>query len=213
MNKVFATASIIAALVISGCVAAAQNLSISDRKLEKEAKRQAKVLINEGWKTAPGHPSIDLQQLRASKLNNSFDDEFNPKFVFGSAQAVGPSYDAAKYQATELAKIDIAGKISSELAGIAKTNIGNVQTDPGQAAAIASTIGAYKNFIATKLTNIIAVIDMYKKEPKGNTTVSIGLFYNKQEAVRVAMQAVREQIKQESEELSKELDNLLGLSE
>ncbi len=202
-------AGLLAAFVLSGSVAGAQ--AVSDRKIEKDAKKQAKMFVKEGWKTAPGHPSIELQQLRASKIENTFDDNFNPKFVFGSAQAVGPNYDAAKYQATELAKIDIAGKITSELAGIAETNLGNSQTDPGQAAAIVKTIGAYKNFVAAKLVNIISVIDMYKKESNGNTTVSIGLFYNKEEAVKAGLQAVRDQMMQESQALGEELDSLLGL--
>lgn len=204
-------AGLLAAFILSGNVAGAQ--AVSDKKVARDAKKQAKTYVKEGWKTAPGHPSIELQQLRASKIQNTFDDNFQPKFVFGSAQAIGPNYDAAKYQATELAKINIAGNIASELAGIAQTNIGNAQTDPGQAAAIVKTIGAYKNFVAAKLTNIISVIDMYKQEPGGMTTVSIGLFYDKQEAVKAGMQAVREEMMKESKELGQELDNLLGIKE
>lgn len=119
-------AGLLAAFILSGNVAGAQ--AVSDKKVARDAKKQAKTYVKEGWKTAPGHPSIELQQLRASKIQNTFDDNFQPKFVFGSAQAIGPNYDAAKYQATELAKINIAGNIASELAGIAQTNIGNAQT-------------------------------------------------------------------------------------
>ena len=185
---------------------------VSEKKVEKDAKKQVKVLEKEGWKVAPGHPSIAMQQLKAAKINNTMDDNFNSKYVEGSAQAVAPTYDAAKYQATELAKIDIAGKISSEIAGIAKTNLGNQQINPEQAESIVKTIGAYKNYVASKLTNIISCIDMFKVNPKnGQYTVSIGIFYNREEAIQAGMKEVREQMMKESEELANELDNLLGL--
>lgn len=186
--------------------------AISDKKVERDAKKQAKTLVKEGWTVAPGHQSIEIQQLRASKLQNSFDEDFNPKYVFGSAQSVAPNYDAAKFQATELAKIEMAGIISSEVAGLVETNIGNSQLDPGQAAAIVKTVGDYKSFVASKLSNVIPVIEMYKTDPKTkNTIVSVGLFYNKEEAVKAGIKAVREQMMKDSEELGKELDVLLGI--
>ena len=209
MKKFFMLIGIAAGIFACGMIASAQ--IVSDKKAEKDAKKQAKVLVKEGWKVAPGLQSIELQQLKAAKINNTTDDNFNSKYVMGSAQAVAPSYDAAKYQATELAKIDIAGKISSELAGIAKTNIGNQQIDPEKAENIVKTIGAYKSFVATKLTNIISCIDMYKQDATGQYTVSIGIFYNKEEAIKASMKEIRDQMMKESEDLANELDDLLGL--
>ena len=209
MKRVLMLVGLLATLLVSGAIANAQ--MVSDKKVEKDAKKQAKVLVKEGWKVAPGHPSIEMQQLKAAKINNTMDDNFNSKYVEGSAQAVAPTYDAAKYQATELAKIDIAGKISSELAGIAKTNLGNQQINPEQAENVVKTIGAYKNFVAAKLVNIISCIDMYKVEKNGQYTVSIGIFYNRDEAIKAGMKEVRDQMMKESEDLANELDNLLGL--
>lgn len=176
MKRLLVIVGLIAAILVPGTVANAQ--LVSEKKVEKDAKKQAKILVKEGWKVAPGLPSIEMQQLKAAKINNSTDDNYSSKFVIGSAQSVASTYDAAKFQATELAKIDIAGLISSELAGIAKTNIGNQQVNPDLAENIVKTIGAYKNYIATKLTNVISCIDMYKVDPSsGKYTVSIGIFY------------------------------------
>lgn len=209
MKRVLMLVGLVAAVLVSGT---ANAQLVSERKVEKDAKKQAKVLVKEGWKVAPGHPSIEMQQLKAAKINNTMDDNFNSKYVEGSAQAVAPTYDAAKFQATELAKINIAGKISSDLAGIAKTNLGNQQINPEQAENIVKTIGAYKNFVATKLTNIISCVDMYKIDPKnGQYTVSIGIYYNRDEAMRAGMKEIRDQMMKESEELAEELDDLLGL--
>lgn len=210
MKRVLMLVGLVAAIVLSGATVSAQ--IVSEKKVEKDAKKQAKILVKEGWKVAPGHPSIEMQQLKAAKINNTTDEDFNSKYVMGSAQAVAPTYDAAKYQATELAKIDIAGKISSELAGIAKTNMGNQQVNPDQAENIVKTIGAYKSFVASKLTNIISCIDMYKQDSRtGKYTVSIGIFYNRDEAIKAGMKEVREQMMKESEDLANELDALLGL--
>ena len=210
MKKVFVLMSLLAASILLCPVLSGQ--AVSDKRIEKDAKKQAKALVKDGWLTAPGKPSVELQQLRALKIQNEFDDNYNQKFVEGSAQAVGPNYDAAKFQATELAKIDIAGKITSELAGIVETNIGNEQTDPGQAVAIAKSVGNYKSFVAAKLVNIISVVDMYKVDSNTkNTTVQIGLFYNKEEAIKAGIQAVRDELMKESQELGEELDKLLDI--
>ena len=84
--------------------------------------------------------------------------------------------------------------------------------DPGQAAAIAKTVGNYKSFVAAKLLNIISVVDMYKVDSSTkNTTVQIVIFDNKEEAVKAGISAVREEMMKESQELGKELDKLLGL--
>ena len=210
MNNILKVATLLLAFVLPSFSSGAQ--AVSEKKIERDARKLAKTFVKDGWKTAPGFPSIELQQLRAGKINNTFDDQFNQKYVFGTAQAVGPNYDAAKYQATELAKIDIAGKISSEIAGIAETNIGNTQLEPGEAAAVVKTVGAYKSFVATKLVNIISVVDMYKVDPSThNTTVQIGLFYNREEALKAGMKAIRDEMMKESQELGKELDQLLNL--
>ena len=211
MKRFVKVVGLFATLILIASQANAQ--LVSERKITKDAKKQAKALVKEGWKVVPGQPSIDMQQLKASKMNNTMDDEFNSKYVMGSAQSVGPNYDAAKFQATELAKIDIAGKIESELAGIVKTSLGNTQLEAGQAAALVKSVGSYKNIVAAKLVNIISCIDMYKVDSRtGNTVVSIGLFYNKAEAVKTGIKEIREQLQNESEELAKELDSLLGLN-
>lgn len=208
-KSIFSIAVSVVVLLL-GTVLYGQDISV--KKLEKDAKKQAKAYVKQGWLVAPGHNSIEIQQLRATKLQNTFNEDYTPKYIMGSAMSNGGNYDAAKFQATELAKIQIAGIISSDVAGLVQNNIGNSQLDEGQAASIVKSIGNYKSFVASKLTNIIPVIDMYKIDPETkNTTVTVGLFYNKEEAVKMGIQAIREQMMKESEELGKELDSLLGL--
>ncbi len=209
MKRLFVFANLIVAMSLMGSVVNAQ--SLSERQIEKEAKKQAKTISKDGWITAPGKQSVEMQQLKSLKLQNSYDEDFNQKFYMGSAQSVGPNYDAAKFQATELAKIEIAGLISSDIAGIVETNLANQQMEPGQAAAITKSVGAYKSFVAAKLTNIITAVDMYKTDSKtGNTTAQIILYYNKEEAIKAGIQAVRDELMKESLEMGQELDKLLN---
>ena len=210
MKRIVFIIGVMAALFVAGSIASAQ--AVSEKKLEKDAKAQAKLLVKQGWMAAPGKPGIEMQQLRALKIQNTFDENYNPKFFDGSGQAIGEFYDAAKFQATELAKIDLAGKIASEVVGLVDNNIGNTQLEPGQAASIAKSVGNYKSIVAAKLTNIISVIEMYKVDKKtNNTTVQIGIFYNKQEAMKAGINVIREELKKESEQLGEELDKLLDL--
>lgn len=82
-----------------------------DSKSSKTARKEAKKLEKEGWKAAPGALPLE-KQLDRSYLKQQEEDELGyPKFLMSEAMSIGENYDAAKAQAYELAKQNLAGQI------------------------------------------------------------------------------------------------------
>ena len=75
-----------------------------NEKATKAARKEAKRLTKEGWKTAPGALPLDKQLDRSYLMQYQFDDDGYPKFIMAEAMSTGGNYDAAKMQALELAK-------------------------------------------------------------------------------------------------------------
>lgn len=83
-----------------------------DKEIENSIKQEAKRLKKEGWQVTIGSPSLEEQLQKAIKLQREENGSHQQRYVFGNAISVGSFYDAAKMQAMELSKVDLAGKIS-----------------------------------------------------------------------------------------------------
>ena len=119
--------------IASPCVYA-QKLTKDQKKAAKTIKKEVKSLKKQGWTVAPGNLPMDLQ-LKDS-YNNQLEKDANgyPKYIAGEAMTTGETYDAALFQATELAKLDLAGKISTEVTELIDNKLANKQLNDKQAA-------------------------------------------------------------------------------
>lgn len=175
-----------------------------NEKAMKAARKEAKKLEKEGWKTPPGKLPIDKQ------LDKSYLLQADGEYIFGNASSIGGNYDAAKFQALELAKLNLVNNIQSELVGITSNSIANSQLDQEDAASITRTISESKSRIEQKLGRIIPVMEIYREINGKNREVSITIAYSLDEAKAVAKQAVKEELEQRGDELRDQLDQLLG---
>ena len=74
-----------------------------NEKASKAARKEAKRLSKEGWKTAPGALPLEKQLDKSYMLQDQYDADGFPQFIMAEAMSVGGNYDAAKMQALELA--------------------------------------------------------------------------------------------------------------
>ena len=81
-----------------------------NEKASKAARKEAKKLTKEGWKTAPGALPMEKQLDRSYTMQMEYDNDLFPKYLMGEAMSIGENYDAAKMQALELAKQNLAGQ-------------------------------------------------------------------------------------------------------
>lgn len=184
------------------------NAECNQKEVAKLAKKEAKALKKEGWKTAPGALPLQAQledayckQLDKNELGIS-------KFFVGSAQPISEFYDAAKIQAQSLARFDIVSQIQTEMKGIIENSVGNKQLSADEAASINQMIMKSTEKIAGKLGRTSPLVECFLKLPNGNTQVMIRIAYPTTQALEEAKGVVREQLEAELKELAEKLDRV-----
>ncbi len=179
-------------------------------KASKTARRQAKQYIKDGWEVAPGHLPLERQLDRAYQMQYEFDEQGYPKYIMSEAMSIGQNYDAAKMQALELAKLNLAGQIQSEIIGLVDNTVGNEQLSNDEAASITETVMGAKNLISAKIGRVITVVECYR-DVKRNKEVRLQIAYNAEMAMEAAKTAVRQELEEKGNELHEKLDELLNL--
>ena len=195
-------------VMMVGC--ASQNLTKDQRMAEKSIKKEVRQLKKDGWKVAPGNIAMDLQLKEAYSRALERDEKGYEKFVTGEAMTVGETYDAALFQATNLAKLDLAAKIETEITELIDTKLGNKQLSQKQAASLAESVAASKNLVSQKLGRVIIPVKMYRDLENGNVEVRTIVYYSHDMAMDVLKQTMREDLEKKADDLSKQLDKILG---
>lgn len=179
-------------------------------KASKSARKEAKKLQKEGWTIAPGALPIDKQLDKSYLMQMEYDDNMFPKYLMGEAMSIGENYDAAKMQALELAKQNLAGQIQTEVTALIENTVANKQLQAEEAASVVQSISAGKNLISQSIGQVITVMEVYRSAKNKNKEVLLRIAYNAAMAKQAAKKAVREELEKKGGELHQKLDNLLG---
>ena len=179
-------------------------------KASKDARKEAKSLSKEGWQSAPGALPIERQLDRSYMMQQEFDDDMFPKYLMGEGMSIAESYDAAKMQATELAKQNLAGQIQTEITALVENNVSNKQLSPDEAASVTQTVMGAKNFISQSIGRVITVVEVYRTKKNGNKEVLVRIAYNSQMAKDAAKKAVRKDLEDKGQELIDQIDKAIG---
>ena len=115
-----------------------------------------------------------------------------------------------KMTATELAKINLAGQIQTEVAALIESTVANKQMKADEAASISATVMAAKNAITQSIGRTMVVVECYRILPNGNREVMVRLAYGGKMAKEAVKQAVREDLEKKGEKLHGQLDKALG---
>lgn len=181
-----------------------------NEKATKTARKDAKQLQKEGWQTAPGALPIEKQLDKSYLMQMEYDEDMFPKYIMAEAMSIGENYDAAKMQAIELAKQNLAGQIQTEVTALIENTVANKQLEAEEAASVVQTISAAKNLISQSIGRTIPVMEVYRTKPNKNKEVLVRLAYSQEMAKAAAKKAVRQELEQKGEELHNKLDKLLG---
>ena len=177
---------------------------------EKSAKKEAKRLTKEGWEPSAGAQPLENQLLKSYNMRDETDDMGYPKYIIAEAQSIGQSYDAAKMQALELAKQNLAGQIQTEITSLVESSVSNNQLGGDEAASVVKTISASKNLISQSLGRVVPVMEYYRTLSNGNKEVVVSIAYNTDQAKAAAKRAVQNELQDETGNLHKKLDEILG---
>ncbi len=181
-----------------------------NEKASKDARKEAKKLTKEGWVTVPGALPLEKQLDKSYMMQTEYDEDMYPKYLMGEAMSIGENYDAAKMQALELAKQNLAGLIQTEVTALVENSVANKQLGAEEAASLTQSIMGAKNLISQSIGRTIIVMECYRVKSNKNKEVLVRIAYNGTMAKAAAKRAVQDELKDKSEEIHKKLDKILG---
>lgn len=181
-----------------------------NEKASKTARKEAKKMEKAGWQTAPGALPIEKQLDKAYLMQYEYDADMYPKYIMGEAMSIGGNYDAAKMQALELAKQNLAGQIQTEVTALIENTVANEQLSGEDAESITRSVLAAKNLISQSLGRTIPVVEVYRTLDNKNKEVLVRIAYSGDAAKKIAKEAVRKDLEQRGNNLHNKLDELLG---
>lgn len=181
-----------------------------NEKASKAAKKEAKKLQKEGWQTAPGALPLEKQLDKSYLMQMEFDESMYPKYLMGEAMSIGENYDGAKMQALELAKQNLAAQVQTEVSALVDNSVATQQLAMEEAVTVTKSIMASKSLIVQSIGRTITVVECYRTLKNKNKEVLVRIAYNGEMAKLAAKNAIRQSLENESEELHKKLDNVLG---
>lgn len=190
----------------------ASKLSRSElsQKASKIARKEAKKLAKEGWLSAPGALPLNKQLDRSYNMQYEYDDTNYPKYIMGEAMSIGENYDAAKMQALELAKENLAGQIQTEVTELVENSVANKQLSADNAASVTQSVSASKHLISQSIGRVIPIVEAYRVKPDKNKEVLVRIAYNSDMAKQAAKKAIKQYLEQKGNDLHKNLDKILG---
>jgi hypothetical protein len=187
-----------------------QSESQLKKRATKAARKEAKKLKKEGWTVAPGALPIDKQLDKSYLMQYEFDETGYAKYITGEAISIGENYDAAKMQALELAKQNLAGQIQTEITALIENSVANKQLAKEQAASVTESVLASKNLISLSLGRVTPVVEMYRTKTDKNKEVSVRIAYNSNMAMEAAKKVIRADLEEKGNKLHEQLDKVLG---
>lgn len=181
-----------------------------NEKASKAARKEAKRLSKEGWKTAPGALPLEKQIDKSYMMQYQYDSDGFQQFIMAEAMSIGGNYDAAKMQALELAKQNLAGQIQTEVTALIENTVANEQMNQGDAASITRSVLVSKNLISQSIGRVIPVVEIYRSVNGNNKEVLVRIAYSQEMAKAAAKGAIKKNLEERGESLHGKLDDLLG---
>jgi hypothetical protein len=186
------------------------NKAALKEKASKDAKKEAKRLQKEGWTVSPGGLPLEKQVDRLYMFLEDYDDNMEPVYIDGEGRSTAENFAAAQIQATELARMNIASKISSEATGIVDNMVANKMLADDQAASITTTLVENKSIFSQKLGRMQTPLTVTRELKNRNKEVMVRMVTKVSSIKEIAKEAVRAELEKQGKELSEELKAYLG---
>jgi hypothetical protein len=179
------------------------------RKAFKDARKEARRFRKDGWYVAPGALPMDKQVEKSWERQYEEDDKGYPLYLIATGNSVAETQSAAKLQAMELAKLELAGVVETNIIALIENSVANNQLSREDAASVTKTVAASKNIIAQEIGRVITFFEIYREIGDKNIESSVRIGYNSEMAHEMAKKAIKQQLEDKTEELHEKLDKIL----
>ena len=191
-------------------VKAKQAKAVLKEKASKDARKEAKKMEKEGWKVSPGALPLEKQLDRAYMYALDVDDDMNQLYLLGEGKSIAGNYDAARMQARELARLEIAGSISTEATSLIDNMVGNKQLENEDAASMTTMLSESKTIFSQKLGRTIVAIEAYRELPNKNREVLVRLAAKSSDIKEIAKNAIREEMEKRGMKMGEKTMEMLS---
>lgn len=185
----------------------AQEKTNNDLQLKaiKDARKEAKKLIKEGFQTSVGKLPLDKQLENAAQKQVEADAEGNPYWYVVTSRTTGDNKEETIVNAINAAKNDLTGQVQTRISQLisASNNI-----EPKAAENLLSMLAESNSTIFATLNRTIPLVEIYRTLPDDNVEVYVTLGYSLDAANQAAVKAIRATLIKNSESLARELDKL-----
>ena len=178
------------------------------KKAMKDARKQAKSLKKDGFSVAPGQLPMDKQIEDTWIKRSQVDDKGRKVWFVSEARAVGETHTAAKMQANEVAKVNLAGQIGTEVKGHIESSIANQQLDAEEAESLTKTVATFQSKVGARIGRTTTLFEADRKVGK-NTEVYITIGYSYNDAMQLAKDIIKKELEADAKMQHKKLDEVL----
>lgn len=181
------------------------------RDAPKRARKEAKILMKQNFVVPAGALPLDKQLEMAWEKQYEEDEKGFPKYIISNAASIGTNYSAAKNQAINLAKVELAGLISSQIASLAENSVSNKDLSKQEAASVVKTIEASKNIIAKELGRVLNILEVYRTLENKNVEVQVRLAYSVDYANEIIKNKIVQTLEDETKIAHDKLEKMMNL--
>lgn len=199
--------SIIGIVSMAILVLAANDLQAQTRQQKKDAKKEAKRLQKQDYKTM-GLPLYQQLTDYYYKMSQQ-DEEGMPLYLSEDNMAVGNSFAAAKMEAINVAKVRLAGQIQTTVLAEAKISLGNSTLSAEDAASITKALEKSTQLVAQKLNRVLVAQEYYKILKNKNYEVHVVLLYNTKNVKDMIIKDAKDILQKELDDFKPGYENVL----
>ena len=178
------------------------------KKAIKEARKEAKKLTKEGFKTPVGKLPLEKQLESSWQKQVEMTPDGEPTWYIASSRVIGGNQSSAFLQATNAAKIELAGQIQTRVSQLIESKVANDDMGKEEAASLSSVVAASKSVISANLGRVVPLIEVYRTLENKNVEVMVTLGYSVAAANKAAIDAMRAELAKKSSALADEMSKL-----
>lgn len=203
---------------------------VKEKAIKQARKEGERLQKEEGWSVFPGELPLEKQLEQA--WENQYEMRQNPDgtetnaWIWSTGNAVAQTTSAAKMQAVELSKVELAGQLKTYVAALTTSNIANAQISGVDAETEQSIVQSAKSITSATLTQIKPILVLYRKQiPKkelkknankqqlapGTVEVQVMLFYDLYQVDFQTRDAIKTELKEKLKDNEEELKKLMDL--
>lgn len=180
------------------------NMKLLNSKPSKDAKKQEKKLVKDGWQVPAGSKTIAKQITETQLLGEELmaDEVGNPtkRYIIRSAQAIAGTYNVGAAAARSNAQVELAAMLETKVAAALEAKLDNQQNSSITSNTVEKFHERAKAIIDASLTNTRTVLSIYRVNIQNNYEVQVQVAFDKKELAARLKRNLQKELEQEGDD-------------